>query len=281
MLIREVETKHILTHSKLSGLSYSINPYVGCQHACVYCYARFMKRFTSHEEAWGEFVDAKINAAEIFETDILKTKPGEGAFIGSVTDAYQPVEVRYKLTRSILQKIAGTPPDLLQGVFPVSILTKSDLVLRDLDILKRIPKISVGFSVATTNEKARRLFEPRCSPIRQRMTALKKLHENGIRTYAFIAPILPGITDLTSIFASLEGIVEYVYGETLNMRCGNLSEILHTVSSFNEELRPLFEADIRNYQYWKSVEKEFYKLAKQHKISIAGFFHHIDEESYF
>jgi DNA repair photolyase len=279
MLIREIETKHILTHSKVPGLGYSINPYVGCQHACVYCYARFMKRFTNHNEPWGQFVDAKINSLEVFGKDIVRAKPGEGAFIASVTDAYQPVEGQYKLTRSILERIADLPPELLDNEFPVSILTKSDLVLRDLDILKRLKRVSVGFSIAMINETACRLFEPRTAPIRQRVAALKTLRDAGIRTYAFISPILPGITDLPAIFEALEGIVEYVNGETLNMRCGNLADVLNAVSLFDKELKSEFDRNIRNRSYWKVVERQFYELARKHHIPVKNFFHHIDNES--
>jgi DNA repair photolyase len=278
MLIHEIETKHILTHSKLPGLGYSINPYIGCQHGCVYCYARFMKRFTNHNEPWGQFVDAKINGIEVFVKDFIKVKPGEEAFIASVTDAYQPVEGQYKLTRSILERIANSPPELLKNEFAVSILTKSDLVLRDLDILKRLKNVSVGFSIAMINETARRLFEPRAAPIRQRIAALKTLRDAGIRTYAFISPILPGITDLSAIFEALEGIVEYVNGETLNMRCGNLADVLKAVSLFNEELKPSFDRNIRSRNYWKIVERQFYELAQKHNIPVRNFFHHIDSE---
>jgi DNA repair photolyase len=233
-----------------------------------------MKRFSMHEEAWGHFVDVKINATEVLEKDLLKIKPGERAFLSSVTDAYLPLERKYKLTRSILEKIAQAPEDLFHSGFSVSILTKSDLVLRDQDILTQIPGSAVGFSIAMTNERASRLFEPRCSPIRQRIAALKTLHEAGIRTYAFIGPILPGITDLSAIFSSLEGIVEYVFGETLNTRCGNLSDIFRTVSAFDEKLLPQFEKNIRDNRYWLSIEREFHNLAKSHHIPVTGFLHH-------
>jgi DNA repair photolyase len=233
-----------------------------------------MKRFTGHEEPWGEFVDAKINAVEVFEKDLRIVKPGDGAFISSATDAYQPVEGHYKLTRSILEKIAKTPLDLFQNGFPVSILTKSDLILRDIDLLKCLPKVSVGFSFTTANETARRLFEPRCSPARQRFAALKTLRDAGIRTYAFIGPILPEITDLPTIFASLEGIVEYVIGETLNRCCGNLTNVLHAVSAWNHKLRPTIEQNLKSRGFWQSVEKEFYNNAKKYNIRVGGFHHH-------
>ncbi|MCL2118308.1 MAG: radical SAM protein, partial [Planctomycetaceae bacterium] len=271
-IINEIESKHILTKSKLPGLGYCINPYVGCGHACVYCYARFMKRFTNHEEPWGTFVDVKVNAAALFEKDFQKVKPGEGAFFGSVTDCYQPLEARYKLTCAILQQIADHP----ERGFRASILTKSDLVLRDAGLLKRIPDASVGFSIALTNEKSRRLFEPRGSPITQRIAALRELHDEGISTYAFLGPILPGVTDLPAIFASLEGIIDSVYGETLNTHCGNMPEILRAVTTLDRRLRPDFDNHIRDRAYWDSVEEEFYILAEKHRMEVAGFFHHLE-----
>ena len=271
MQIKEIESRQILTKSKLPGMGYSINPYVGCQHACVYCYACFMKRFTSHEEPWGEFVDVRVNAAEVFTKNFKKTQPGEGAFFGSVTDAYQPLEAKYKITRSILEQIADAP----EREFHVSILTKSDLVLRDIDILKRIPNTSVGFSIALTDEKARRVFEPCASPIKQRIAALETLHKEGIRTHAFIGPILHKITDLPTIFASLEGIVDHVYGETLNANCGNMAAILRAVSAYDHNLRPLFDMEVRHRPYWDTVESEFMALAKKHGINVEGFFHHV------
>jgi DNA repair photolyase len=237
-----------------------------------------MKRFTNHDEPWGQFVDVKVNGTKVFDKDILKVKSGDGAFIASVTDAYQPAEAQYQLTRSLLERIVNIPPELLLDGFAISILTKSDLVLRDLDLLKRLTKISVGFSIAMTNETACQLFEPRCSPIQKRLDALKTLRDAGIKTYAFISPILPGVTDLSSIFEALEGIVEYVCGETLNMRCGNLTDVLSAVSLFNEELPPEFNQNIRSRSYWKSVEREFYRLAQKHDIPVNNFFHHISSE---
>jgi DNA repair photolyase len=231
-----------------------------------------MKRFTNHEEPWGTFVDVKVNAAALFEKDFKKTKPGEGAFFGSVTDCYQPLEARYKLTRTILQQIVEHP----ERKFQPSILTKSDLVLRDMDLLQQIPGASVGFSIALTNEKSRRLFDPCGSPIKQRIDALQELHEAGISTYSFIGPILPGITDLPTIFAMLEGIVDEVYGETLNTHCGNMPEILQAVSSLDRQLRPAFDRNIHSREYWESVEKEFHALAAKHHINVAGFFHHVE-----
>ncbi|MDR0871709.1 MAG: radical SAM protein [Planctomycetaceae bacterium] len=271
MLINEANVKHILTRSKLPGLGYAVNPYIGCQHACVYCYARFMKRFTNHEEPWGTFVDVKRNAADVLVQDLRKAKPGCGAFFGSATDAYQPCEQQYQITRSLLKIVADNQP--LLG-FPVSVLTKSALVLRDIDLLKRIPNASVGFSLAMPDERARALFEPETSSVHRRLEALKILRDNGIRTYCFIGPLIPGIFHLPPLFAALEGIVGHVHGETLNTRCGNLSQIQKAVMQYSREARRKFNRSINDEKYWTAVETEFEQLAAQHGIPVAGFYNH-------
>jgi DNA repair photolyase len=187
VIVREIECKSILTKSGIEGVDYAINPYVGCQHGCVYCYAIFMKRFTGHKEDWGTFVDIKVNAAEVLARQMRRTKPGNIA-IGTVTDPYQPLEKKYQITRACLEVLTAYD-------FPVSILTKSDLVLRDLDILRRLGDVEVGFTIATLDEKARRVFEPRSSPVPARLSALAELAEAGIRTWGFCGPLLPLLSD--------------------------------------------------------------------------------------
>lgn len=181
--IQEIKAKSILTKSGIPGVDYCINPYVGCFHACRYCYATFMKRFTAHLEAWGSFVDVKVNAPEILQKQ-LKNKVKGRVMVSSVTDAYQPVEAKYKLTRKCLEI-------LLQHQFPVDILTKSPLVLRDLDLIKKFKDIEVGVTITTNDDKIRKVFEPKAHSIVSRINTLKKLHKNGINTYAFIGPVLP------------------------------------------------------------------------------------------
>ena len=187
MIIREIECKSILIKSGIEGVDYAVNPYVGCSHGCVYCYAIFMKRFTGHKEEWGTFVDARVNAAEVLAKQMRWAKPGNIVF-GTVTDAYQPLERKYQITRACLEVLTAYD-------FPVSILTKSDLVLRDLDILHRLRDVEVGFTIATLDEEVRRLFEPHSSPITARLAALSQLAEEGIRTWAFCGPLLPFLSD--------------------------------------------------------------------------------------
>jgi len=183
LIIREIKAKSVLTSSGIPGVDYCVNPYVGCSHGCRYCYATFMKRYTGHTEAWGSFVDVKINAPEILQKQLKRAKIGR-VMISSVTDAYQPIESKYKLTRQCLEI-------LLQSQFPVDILTKSPLVLRDTDLIKKFKDIEVGITITTNDEKISRVFEPNAPSIMARIRTLRALHDKGINTYAFIGPVLP------------------------------------------------------------------------------------------
>jgi DNA repair photolyase len=203
MIIREVQAKTILSVSKIHD--YVVNPYVGCQHACSYCYARFMKRFTGHQEPWGEFVDVKINAPELLSKEILKKKVGN-VWVSGVCDPYQPLEAKYQLTRRCLAILA-------EHNWPVIVQTRSPLVLRDIDILKNAKNFEVGFSVTTADDSIRQLFEPHAPPIAERIAALDTLHKAGIRTYAMIAPMLPGTEGLIEL---LQGKVDYILVDRMN-----------------------------------------------------------------
>ena len=180
---REIFAKTILTRTRIEGYDYCINPYVGCEHGCLYCYASFMKRFTGHSEPWGEFVDIKINAPQVLRRQLRRAKQGT-VLIGTVTDPYQPIEKHYGITRGCLEA-------LLDFQFPVNLLTRSPLCLKDIDLFKQFEEIEIGLSITTDDEKMRRLFEPHSPSIQSRVEALRRLRKEGLRTYAFIGPILP------------------------------------------------------------------------------------------
>ena len=189
-IVREIKAKSVLTKSGIPGIDYCINPYVGCFHGCRYCYATFMKRFTGHQEPWGSFVDVKVNAPVILQKQLARARRGN-VLISSVTDGYQPIESKYKLTRQCLEV-------LLEYQFPVDILTKSPLVWRDMAVITKFKEIEVGLTITTDNENIRKVFEPHASPISERMKALETLHDHGIKTYAFIGPVLPMNPDALS-----------------------------------------------------------------------------------
>jgi DNA repair photolyase len=203
MIIKEIQAKSILVESKI--YPYVINAYTGCQHACSYCYAKFMKRFTGHQEPWGEFVDVKVNAPDLLRRQIVKKQPAR-VWVSGVCDPYQPLEARYQLTRQCLEILA-------QNDWPVVIQTRSPLVLRDMDILQKGKFFEVGFSVTTADDAIRKLFEPNAPSIQERLRALDELHRAGIRTYAMIAPMLPGAEDLPALLA---GKIDRVLWDRMN-----------------------------------------------------------------
>jgi DNA repair photolyase len=203
MIVKEIQARAILSKSKV--YDYVINPYTGCQHGCSYCYARFMKRFSGHREPWGQFVDVKVNAADLLRAEINKKKPAS-VWISGVCDPYQPLEAKYRLTRECLEI-------LTHNNWPVIVQTRSPLVLRDIDILKEGRDFEVGLSITTADDSIRKLFEPGAPSIKDRVSALDELHRARIRTYVMIAPMLPGAGGLAEILA---GKVDYVIVDRMN-----------------------------------------------------------------
>ncbi|MCM4171759.1 radical SAM protein [Arenibacter sp. TNZ] len=174
------------------GMSFSLNPYQGCEHGCIYCYAR-----NSHEY-WGysaglDFerkILVKKDAPALLETK-LKSKNWKAATIvlSGNTDCYQPAEHQFKITRACLEVF-------LRYRHPVGIITKNALVLRDLDILTQLAKenlIGVNISVTSLSEETRRILEPRTTTIKRRLETIRILSENNIPVNAMLAPIIPGI----------------------------------------------------------------------------------------
>jgi len=203
MIIKEVYAKTILSKSKV--LDYTVNPYIGCEHGCTYCYARFMKRFTGHKEEWGRFVDVKVNAPSLLQREIKKKRAGR-VWISGICDPYQPLERKYELTKRCLEILS-------RHGWPVTIQTKSPLVMRDMELLRKIGNIEVGLTITTADENVRKIFEPNSPSIKERIETLEKLRSVGIKTFAMIAPLLPNAEGLV---AQLAEKVDYVLVDRMN-----------------------------------------------------------------
>ena len=146
MKIRFKEAKSIVTKSNIPGIDYVINPYIGCQHGCIYCYAEFMKRFTDHKgENWGDFLDIKNYSIEKIQPEKYD---GKTILLSSVTDPYIPLELKYKKTRMILEHLIGTKAK-------ISILTKSKFAKRDIDIFKKFDNLEFGICLLYTSPSPR------------------------------------------------------------------------------------------------------------------------------
>ena len=246
MVVKEIEVKDIMTKTNLPVSDYAVNPYVGCTHACKYCYASFMKRFTNHPEPWGEFVDVKswpkINKPGKYA--------GKEAFFCSVTDPYQPLEQKYGRTRELLTQLLPT------GI-SISISTKSDLILRDLDLIKQFPSAHVSWSINTLDENFRREMD-RAVSIERRFTAMEQFYKAGIQTTCFISPIFPGITDPIEIIEMAKNRCNLVWLENLNLRGDYGARIKDWIHENHPELDGLYH-DIYNKksrEYWTALDEK-------------------------
>ena len=252
-IIRQITVKTIITKSSLPVCDYSVNPYVGCTHACKYCYASFMKRFTGHIEPWGTFLDVKywepVKHPEKYR--------GKEFFIGSVTDPYNPQEAEYKRTGAFLEQLGGSGAK-------ISIQTKSDLVLRDLNIIKTFPDARVGFSINTLDEDFKNDMDSAVS-IERRLAAMKVFHDAGVRTTCFISPIFPGITDAEAIIERVRNQCNLVWLENLNLRGDYKKVILDYIRQKYPQLVPLYDEIYRhgNRAYWEMLNSQLSAFAEQ------------------
>ena len=253
ILIRDIETKNIMTKSTLPVGGYSVNPYVGCTHGCKYCYASFMKRFTGHTEPWGTFLDVK-------HWPVIKNPQkykGQRVVIGSVTDGYLPQEAQFRNTRKLLEQLKNSGAELL-------ICTKSDLVLRDLDLLKEMGKVTVSWSINTLEEAFQSDMDNAVS-VERRLDAMKQIYDAGIRTVCFISPVFPGITDFEAIFHRVKEQCDLVWLENLNLRGAFKQEILDYIKSKNPQLAPLYHAIYTegDRSYFRDLEERARRLAEE------------------
>ena len=256
LVIQEIQVKTVLTKSNLPVSDYSVNPYVGCTHACKYCYASFMKRFANHPEPWGAFLDVK------YWPEIKKPEKyaGKELFISSVTDPYNPQEEKFRRTRALLEQLAGS------GV-RLSIQTKSDLVLRDMDLIREFPDARVGFSINTLDEDFRADMDSAVS-IERRLAAMKELHDAGIRTTCFVSPIFPGITDVEAIIGRVKDQCNLIWLENLNLRGSYRSVILQCIREKRPELYPLYEEIYihGSRAYWEALDGRVRAYALQNGL---------------
>lgn len=245
-VIKKINVQDVITKSNLPVCDYSVNPYVGCPHGCKYCYASFMKRFTNHAEPWGDFVDIKYWP----EIKNPKKYTGKEFFIGSVTDPYNPQEEIYKRTRALLEQLQGADVKL-------SIQTKSDLVLRDIDLIKTFKNIRIGFSINTLDENFKNDMDNAVS-IEHRLNAMKILHDECIRTTCFISPIFPYITDVEAIIERVKKQCNLIWLENLNLRGSYKGTILDYIADKYPELMSAYQAIYNkgDRSYWEQLNEQ-------------------------
>ena len=203
--IIKIKAKKAFTPTKIPGADYVINQYVGCQHACLYCYAKFMCKWYNHGK-WGSWVVVKENLPELVKRENVR---GE-VYMSSVSDPYQPIERKIKLTRKILEN--------MNKKIKLRILTKSDLISRDIDLFKEFEDIEAGLTINSFDGKLKKEIEPFSPSNERRIEALKILSENGIKTYAFISPMIPNLVDVDELIKETKNFVNFYWFEFLNLR---------------------------------------------------------------
>lgn len=272
MELKEITAKSILTPCKIPGIDYVINPYIGCRFGCIYCYACFMGRFVGKSnDQWGEYVYAKINAPKLLEKEVkskLKNKGrGKEVFLSSVTDPYQGVEVKYRITRQCLEILAECG---FEG--HLSILTKSNLVLRDIDILRKIKNVYIGLTVTSTDDKISRYFERYAPNVSSRFEALKNLNSLGFNTYAFVGPLMPHFTanaaELEKIFIKLTKVgTRDVFVEHLNLSKYIRDRLFKEMRSADQEVLQKFYGS-QSKSYREALDKIVMDLVKKYSMNL-------------
>ena len=231
--VEKVRCKTVLGASGICD--YSLNCYIGCAHACAYCYARFMGRFHHPGRPWGSFVDAKVNAPEVLARQLSRRGlfAAGSVFVSSVCDPYQPAEEKLGLTRKCLGM-------LLEAGLEVHLQTKSVLVQRDFDLLSGRDNVSVCETITTLDADLAERIEPLAPPPAERLAALRAARRLGIRAKAFVGPLLPTLSDtsdsLRAVFSALAPLgVEQVYVDRLNLRWGVWPALSRTLRAFAPE----------------------------------------------
>jgi DNA repair photolyase len=233
----EQHAKSIINAVAGMPFKWSINPYRGCYHQCRFCYARRTHTYLEQDGVrnWGSKLYVKVNAAAVVRTELAKRGwKREPVAIGTVTDPYQPLEGRYRITRGILEALRDYQS-------PASLITRSPLVVRDIDVLQglaRVATASVSISIATLDERLAREIEPTVAPPRQRLRAVRMLADAGIHVNVALAPVLPHITDTPE---SIEAVVHAA-------REAGAAKVWHNTLYLHDITREAFFAYLREHQ---------------------------------
>ena len=257
-MIKEIKIKTALSPSKLPGLDYALNPYRGCAHACAYCYAPSVIHWDKGK--WGELVEVKVNMPRILSKELRVKKKGVVG-LGTVTDPYQPAEKKYKITRRCLEL-------LLMHDFPVCIQTKSSLVLRDLDLLKRFSNIEVGVTLTTLDDRVREKMEPGASSVEERLRALMELSNNGINTWVFMGPVMPYITDVEALVDAIAKVKpRYVLVDKLRLKDGVWGRVREFIAGYKPELLADYERIfLKGENYYSGIFERVLRRCEEKEV---------------
>lgn len=247
-----MKSKRAFTRTRIPGAKWVINQYIGCQHACLYCYAKFVCRWYNYGK-WGSWVVVKENLPELVKKENVKGK----VYMSSISDPYQPIEKKLELTRDVLKNMKKT--------IKLGILTKSDLVLRDIDVFREFKDIEVGLTINDFEGSMKKEVEPFSPSNEKRVDALKILHENGIKNYAFISPIIPNLTDVKKLIKETKSFTEFYWFEFLNLKASG-KEFREWLKRNHPESYEILSDKFKAEKYVKAIVE----IIDKNNISVRG-----------
>lgn len=260
MKVSECTNRPILSPCGLKDIDYQVDTFVGCEHYCYYCYV-----LPQAETDWSKEILIFKDIVDQLNQELDKIPP-QIIYMGYHTDPYQPCEAEYHQTRKVLELF-------LQKGFSASILTKSDLVVRDIDILKEMNDAAVSVSVAFNDNQTRKLFEANTMDTEKRIEALRKLKEVGVRTGALVCPVIPYITDAIHLIDMLAPYTDviWVYGLSINDRLGqnwlNIQRILRSqFSNLVEQIEPVIFS--KEHIYWPQLREDLASLKNNRQLNL-------------
>jgi len=243
-----VRCRAAISPSRLPGLDYALNPYIGCEHGCAYCYSPAVLGKEDYIKRWGSFVFVKENLPSLLAREVKRLKPGSIG-VGTVCDPYQPAERSFEITRRALEILKDEK-------FNLCVQTKSDLVLRDLDLLN-LQRDEVGVTITTLDADLAKRMEPRASPPDARAQVLEELSGSGIKRWLFLGPVIPGVNDSRENILEVVGVARKtgssVIYDRLNLKRG-VAERLSEALGSSDFLKLLTEE-------WWSKTKEMIERA--------------------
>lgn len=250
----------ILAPCELKNIDYQVDTYIGCEHLCYYCYA-----LEDAETDWSKKIQIHQNIVGQLSEELDTISP-QTIYMGYQTDPYQPCEAEYHQTRMVLEL-------LLKKGFSASILTKSDLVLRDIDLLKAMNAAAVSVSVAFNDDATRQLFEANTMATAKRVAALRQLKDAGIRTGALVCPVIPYITDAIQLVDMLAPCTDeiWVYGLSINDRSGgNWLRFQKILKNQFPELVALIEQALflKDHRYWAQLRDQLTALKNDLQLNL-------------
>lgn len=260
MKISRCDNRPALVPCSLNGFDYQVDPYIGCEHYCRYCYV-----LDQAETDWTKEILIHADLIGQLRSEISRLEP-QTVYMGYLSDPYQPCESEVKQTRDVLELF-------VEKGFSASILTKSDLVLRDIDLLQRVGYANVSMSVAFNDDRVLSFFEANTVATSRRVDALKKLRDAGLGTSAMICPVIPHITDTMSLIDALAPIVDtiWIYGLSIQSESqqgwSNVRRILdqHFTDAKQEIESTLADSD---HPYWRDLRQDLLQRQERDRLDL-------------